>query len=160
MGYTQSMLFAAILLSPILMAIAAVLFFIGRWARILPAGVPWLVNFLLACCLTWGSLFLYADATEVVLHPAQLQQRYLGARYGTPLNLRSYRHQPSVMDPASFYYYALPNDQAEALRHRCRSRYSDPGDTGCILFHHRDQRWIMAIRLSDRNELQILDVLW
>ena len=53
---------------------------------------------------------------------------FLGAAYGTPLNLRQHEIVPHLQDPSSEWRYALGRETATALR----APAEPPSEDGCV----------------------------
>lgn len=157
MGYSSVMLFASILLFPLVALAAGAAYYIAAKLRLLPAGVPGILSYALIGCAGYGLLFLYSSFEMLVSAPAQFQEKHLGKSYGTPLTLRHYV-QSGFQDPASEWSYALSDADAAELRRRCKAPVgSDRGD-GCVVFSAMDERWLGEVLLRG-NELYMMDAL-
>lgn len=136
-----------------LFALAALLALPARRLRAVPPGVSLL---LFTAILGTGLLALLAlgDAVQsLVLYPARLQERYLGAVQAGPLRLRGYS-EFGFQDPGREWTYALAPETLQRLRARCRP---DPRlQDYCRLGGYSDDDGGTDLRLN-RGRLEIID---
>lgn len=158
MAYDGAMLLASIVLLIPVLAIAAILHLILRKLRFVPAGRAGLAGYALVALGGYALLFLGSALQMLVLDPANLQKKYLGRAYGTPLTLRSFEHS-GFQDPAEEWHYLLDETDLAALKRSCIVQPPVvKGPAPCVLYADRDERWFAEVWLEG-NELRMIDGL-
>ena len=150
-GYSSDIVLASFLLTPIILVAAGALILIAFSLRLFPSNWPKLISCLLTVCCCYGLAWLLVTGEALVLHPARLQQAFLGRQVGSPLALRQFERE-GFMDPAYEWRYVLSASEVEQLRPRCRRDRWVQVD--CILYSANDNRVIKTVWLEG-NELQL-----
>lgn len=157
MGYTGAMLLAFFLFGPLMLLLARPALRWARKLRFVPAGPRGRPGYALLACSGFALVVTAGAADMLVFWPARLQERYLGARYGNPLNLSRFE-QWGFQDPASEWRYRLSGDDAARLARRCKPTKDHQGKTVCTLYSGRDERWLAEVTLQGR-ELYMIEAL-
>ncbi len=157
MGYSGALFLTSIILAPLVVLIAAALFFVVRKLGCVPKGWRGLPSYALIGCGCYALLYLASSMQVMIVEPAALQKKYLGQAYGGPLELRRFEHW-GFQDPGSMWVYALPPQALADLRQRCR-----PGKTAldrhrCHLYSGSDERWFADVYLEG-GKLHMVDGL-
>jgi hypothetical protein len=153
MDYTGAMFLASIILAPLVLVLAVPALALATKLRLVPAGPRAIGGYALLACSGFGLLFIASAADLLAIWPARLQEQYLGARYGSPLNLSRFE-QSGFQDPGSEWRYRLSEEDAAQLARQCKRE----GETVCILYSGQDERWYAEVTLQGR-ELTMLDAL-
>ena len=148
-------LFAMMFLSPIVLLIGVPVYLIGKAIRVVPAGVPDEISFLIVVTSAFGILCTLTTYDGFVRRPAMFQREYLGAEYGTVWTLR-FAEKSGFMDPTEIWTYKLSAQDAARLRRRCRMTPSTEGVPTCSLHSswEEDPDWYSSLTLEG-NELRM-----
>lgn len=152
-------LLGTMMLSPVLLAAAALIYWLAARLGWRLAEIPNRLGFAITASLCFGCFLGYAAIDDLVLTPATLQHRYLGHIIGTPFTLVRYQFS-GFQDPNQTWIYRLSAAQAAELRNHCLTKgfESQPRGT-CMLFSGMDQRWAASIEIKG-DTLVMNDALW
>src|SRR3569623_59459 len=143
--------FVLAIASPAVLLVALLVYLVGRWLRIMPAGAGAAPMLLLLACAGAAGRDLYGFVDATVTRPAAVQARYLGRPYVGVLSLRSYR-----ADIGSEWRYALPPATLAQLRARCVAQGRKPAGRYCDLFLRQEGRTYTHLWIED-GQLHMVD---